>query len=530
MPDLRGVNSDLQVQNPQVSIEINRDKAHSLGVSAGAIEDALDNAYGARQISTIYAPNNEYWVIMELEPQYQSDPGTLSLLYVRSSSGELVPLDTLVKFTRTLGPLQINHSGQLPSATISFDVAPGVSLGKALGEVHKLAAETLPDSITTNFQGTAQAFEASLSGLGVLLLMTILVIYLVLGVLYESFIHPITILSGLPSAGLGALLTLWIFGMELDLFAFVGVIMLVGLVKKNAIMMIDFALDAQRTEGKSPAEAIFEGCIIRFRPIMMTTMAALMGTLPIAIGLGAGGSSRRPLGVAVVGGLFFSQFLTLYITPVFYTYMEAFLARYHAWRAGEQVAPALQPATKRHRNRENRRRPCRRPPRFIDLNHCPGRRTSKGYSKLGGFWLGRFVAIVASACAIAALFSSPIPAQDEILNGSEAAMVKARVQKIRELKLKAEVPVTYLTVEETESRFRTEFAKQISQAEIDNGVEENKMIGLYPPDLKIERKELADMTLELAGFYDNHHKDIVIIDRPITVASAASDIDLRWRA
>ena len=342
LPDLRGVNSDLQVENPQVTVDIDRDKAHSLGISAGAIEDALYNAYGARQISTIYAPNNEYWVIMEVLPEYQSDPSTLSLLYVRSSSGQLVPLDTVVKFTRSLGPLQINHSGQLPSATISFDVAPGVSLGKALAEVHKLADATLPDSITTGFQGTAQAFESSLSGLGVLLVMTILVIYLLLGVLYESFVHPITILSGLPSAGFGALVTLWLFGMELDLFAFVGVIMLVGLVKKNAIMMIDFALDAQRTEGKSPADAIFEGCIIRFRPIMMTTMAALMGTLPIAIGLGAGGSSRRPLGVAVVGGLFFSQFLTLYITPVFYTYMEAFLAHYNAWREGRPLAPPLE--------------------------------------------------------------------------------------------------------------------------------------------------------------------------------------------
>jgi HAE1 family hydrophobic/amphiphilic exporter-1 len=342
LPDLRGVNTDLQVENPQVSIDINRDKAHSLGISASAIEDALYNAYGSRQISTIYAPNDEYRVIMEVLPQYQGDPSTLSLLYVRSSSGAMVPLDTFVKFTRSLGPLQINHSGQLPSATISFDVAPGVSLGKALAEVHKLAAATLPDSITTGFQGTAEAFESSLSGLGILLAMTILVIYLVLGVLYESFIHPITILSGLPSAGFGALMTLWIFGMELDLFAFVGVIMLVGLVKKNAIMMIDFALDAQRTEGKSPADAIFEGCIVRFRPIMMTTMAALMGTLPIAIGLGAGGSSRRPLGVAVVGGLFFSQFLTLYITPVVYTYMEAFLERYNAWREGRQLAPATQ--------------------------------------------------------------------------------------------------------------------------------------------------------------------------------------------
>ncbi len=338
--DLQGVNSDLQVENPQVTVDINRDKARSLGVSAQSIEDALYDAYGSRQISTIYAPNNEYRVIMELEPQYQADPSTLSLLYVRSSTGALVPLDTVVKFTRSLGPLTINHSGQLPSATISFDVAPGASLGKALSEVKNTAAMTLPDNITINFQGTAQAFESSLRGLGMLLLMTILVIYLVLGVLYESFIHPITILSGLPSAGFGALLTLWVFGMELDLFAFVGVIMLVGLVKKNAIMMIDFALDAQRTGGKTPAEAIFEGCIIRFRPIMMTTMAALMGTLPIAIGLGAGAESRRPLGVAVVGGLFFSQFLTLYITPVFYTYMEAFLEHFHSWREGREFIPA----------------------------------------------------------------------------------------------------------------------------------------------------------------------------------------------
>jgi HAE1 family hydrophobic/amphiphilic exporter-1 len=347
LPDLRGVNSDLQVENPQVTVDINRDKAKQLGVSAQAIEEALYDAYGSRQISTIYAPNDEFWVIMEVRPEYQANPSTLSLLYVRSSTGQLVPLDTVVKFTRSLGPLQINHSGQLPSATISFDVAPGVSLGKALAEVKKLSAATLPDSITTGFGGTAQAFESSLGGLGALLLMTILVIYLVLGVLYESFVHPITILSGLPSAGFGALLTLWVFGMELDLFAFVGVIMLVGLVKKNAIMMIDFALDAQRTEGKSPTEAIFEGCIVRFRPIMMTTMAALMGTLPIAIGLGAGAEARRPLGVAVVGGLFFSQFLTLYITPVFYTYMEAFLERYNSWREGRELVPAGESATKR---------------------------------------------------------------------------------------------------------------------------------------------------------------------------------------
>jgi HAE1 family hydrophobic/amphiphilic exporter-1 len=334
IPGLADVDTDLQITNPQVNVEIDRDKAHVLGVTAQAIESALDDAYGARQVSTIYAPNNEYWVIMELEPEYQADPATLHLLYIRSSSGKLVPLDTVARLIPTVGPLAVNHTGQLPSVTISFNVAPGVSLAKAFADVRALAADTMPATITTTFQGAAAAFESSLTGLGMLLLMAILVIYLVLGVLYESFIHPLTILSGLPTAGFGALVTLMMFRMQLDLFGFVGIIMLVGLVKKNAIMMIDFALDAQRTGNQSAAEAIFEGCIVRFRPIMMTTMAALMGTLPIAIGLGAGAESRRPLGVAVVGGLFFSQLLTLYITPVVYTYLDSF----HQWATAPRAA------------------------------------------------------------------------------------------------------------------------------------------------------------------------------------------------
>jgi HAE1 family hydrophobic/amphiphilic exporter-1 len=329
MRDLRDVDSDLQVSNPQVSVTINRDKAVELGVSPQAIEDALYDAYGSRQISTIYASNEEYRVILEVEPQFQDHPDTLSMLYVRSKNGNLVPLGAFARLERNLGPLAINHTGQIPSVTISFNVAPGVSLGKALDEVKQVAADTLPDTITASYKGTAEAFQSSLGNLGMLLVLAILVIYLVLGILYESFIHPITILSGLPAAGFGALLTLMLFGLQLDLFSFVGIIMLVGLVKKNAIMMIDFAIDAQRTENVDAATAILEGCMIRFRPIMMTTMAALLGVLPIAIGSGPGADARRGLGVAVVGGLFFSQFLTLYITPVVYTYMD----RLHQWLA-----------------------------------------------------------------------------------------------------------------------------------------------------------------------------------------------------
>src|SRR5581483_1744124 len=288
LPQLQDVTSDLQVKNPQLTVQVDHDKAYSLGVSPNQVSDALYSAYGTRQNSTIYTPNNEYYVITELLPQYQNLPNELSSLYVRSSSGKLIPLDTVAKLVPSEGPLTVNHLGQLPAVTISFNLKPGVALGDATKLVDKVANQILPVDVQRTFQGTAQAFQSSFVGLGLLLVAAILVIYIILGILYESFVHPITILSGLPSAGVGALLTLLAFHQELNLYSFVGIIMLIGIVKKNAIMMIDFALDAERNEGKSPEESIYQGALVRFRPIMMTTMAALMGTLPIAIGFGAG--------------------------------------------------------------------------------------------------------------------------------------------------------------------------------------------------------------------------------------------------
>jgi HAE1 family hydrophobic/amphiphilic exporter-1 len=377
LPGIEDLTSDLEISSPQVNVEIDRDKAAALGVTANQIESAFYDAYGPRWVSTIYAPVNEYKVLLELAPEFQNDPSALSLLYFKAtpqaggagqagaagqagqaggaattgaggalgtaganatSAGTVVPLDTLAKTTQVIGPQTVNHHGQLPAVTISFGLAPGASLGDVLTRVQKIADQTLPETVSGAFQGAAKAFESSLGNLAVLLVIAIMVVYIVLGILYESYIHPLTILSGLPSAAFGALVTLIVFRMDLNIYAFVGMIMLIGIVEKNAIMQIDFALEAERG-GKTPEEAIYEGCLVRFRPIMMTTMAALLGALPIAVGYGAGGEARQPLGLVVVGGLLFSQLVTLFLTPVVYTYM----AQLQSWMKSRQTTSTLAP-------------------------------------------------------------------------------------------------------------------------------------------------------------------------------------------
>ena len=342
IPGVVDVNApDLQISSPQVMIDIDRDRALAMGVTPQQIQNALFTSYSSREVSTIYAPANQYAVMMEVAPEYQRDASALSKLYIRSDKGNLVPLDAVTTNRRTVGPLSVGHSGQLPAVTLNFNLRPGYSLGDAAKHVNEAVQELgMPATITANFQGTVKEFQRSFRNMSILLIVAILVIYIVLGILYESFIHPITILSGLPSAVFGALLTLKLFGKEIDLYAFVGIIMLFGVVKKNAIMMIDFAIDA-RKDGMTPYDAIWQGCILRFRPIMMTTVAALFGTLPIAMKYGEGADARQPLGLAVVGGLLLSQFLTLYITPVIYLYMDGLQQRLTKRPRIKEPEPAL---------------------------------------------------------------------------------------------------------------------------------------------------------------------------------------------
>ena len=343
IPGLQEVSSDLQIKTPRVNIILDRDRAAALNLNWINVSSTLYDAFGPQFASTIYAPTNQYRVLLEMQPQYQAHTDGLDMIHLKTDTGQLVPLSAVASLKMDAGPQSIPHSGQLPSVTISFALKPGTSLGQATEAIEEAAKANLPANITGMFQGTAKVFQDSMQNMGLLLIVAIAVVYIVLGVLYESYVHPLTILSGLPSAGFGALLTLILFKVDLSIYSFVGLIMLIGIVKKNAIMQIDFALEAERKENKSPADAIYEGCLIRFRPIMMTTLAALLGTLPIALGYGAGGEARRPLGLAVVGGLAFSQLMTLYLTPVVYTYLSAIVERWRAMKKSRRsLAPAMQ--------------------------------------------------------------------------------------------------------------------------------------------------------------------------------------------
>jgi HAE1 family hydrophobic/amphiphilic exporter-1 len=340
---LRDVSTNLELRNPEIQINILRDRAAALGVSPQQIESALYNAYGGRQISTLYGATDQYLVLLELDPRFQRDINALRSLYVQSNTGRMVPVHAVADIKMGVGPVSVSHYGQLTSVIISFNLAPGGSLGETVARIQGMAAETLPSGTSVKMAGSAQAFQDAFRTLPVLLLITILVIYMVLAILYENYAHPVTILTALPFAGFGALLMLWVAGMELNIFSFVGIILLVGLVKKNGIMMVDFAIQLQREKGMSPQDAIVEASLIRFRPIMMTTLAAICATLPLAFGTGTGSEMRQPLGIAVVGGLVFSQILTLYVTPTFYVSMER-IARF--FRQKRDPLPAVGTAIK----------------------------------------------------------------------------------------------------------------------------------------------------------------------------------------